>query len=82
MDAWVGGGRGCNLAQLDRIGIIELRLGSVTGSNSLRLSAARRGDELFREHALLDYFAGGFDGPGEGVPCWCMAASAATSLWN
>jgi hypothetical protein len=21
----------------------------------------------FREHALLDYFAGGFDGPGEGV---------------
>ena len=21
----------------------------------------------FRDHALLDYFAGGFDGPGEGV---------------
>jgi hypothetical protein len=23
--------------------------------------------DYFREHALLDYFAGGFDGPGEGV---------------
>ncbi|SDM68186.1 Cro/C1-type HTH DNA-binding domain-containing protein [Oryzisolibacter propanilivorax] len=58
------------LAQLDRIGIIELRPG-----NRYRLKLAKtfrwrpRGPvmEYFREHALLDYFGGAFDGPGEGV---------------
>lgn len=58
------------LAQLDRIGIIELR-----PSNRYRLKLAKtfrwrpHGPvmDYFREHALLDYFAGGFDGPGEGV---------------
>ena len=58
------------LAQLDRIGIIELRPG-----NRYRLKLAKtfrwrpHGPvmDYFREHALLDYFAGGFDGPGEGV---------------
>jgi DNA-binding Xre family transcriptional regulator len=39
------------LAQLDRIGIIELR----------------EVMNYFRDHALLDYFAGGFDGSGEGL---------------
>ena len=58
------------LAQLDRIGIIELRPG-----NRYRLKLAKtfrwrpHGPvmDYFREHALLDYFAGDFDGPGEGV---------------
>jgi DNA-binding Xre family transcriptional regulator len=57
-------------AQLDRIGIIELR-----PLNRYRLKLAKtfrwrpHGPVMnyFREHALLDYFAGGFDGPGEGV---------------
>ncbi|GAB1386182.1 hypothetical protein MASR1M59_13300 [Melaminivora sp.] len=58
------------LVQLDRIGIIELRPG-----NRYRLKLAKtfrwrpNGPvmEYFREHALLDYFGGAFDGPGEGV---------------
>ena len=58
------------LAQLDRIGIIELR-----PLNRYRLKLAKtfrwrpHGPVMnyFREHALLDYFSGGFDGMGEGV---------------
>lgn len=58
------------LAQLDRIGIIELR-----PLNRYRLKLAKtfrwrpHGPVMhyFREHALLDYFSGGFDGTGEGV---------------
>jgi DNA-binding Xre family transcriptional regulator len=58
------------LVQLDRIGIIELR-----PLNRYRLKLAKtfrwrpHGPVMnyFREHALLDYFAGGFDGPGEGL---------------
>ena len=58
------------LAQLDRIGIIELR-----PFNRYRLKLAKtfrwrpHGAVMhyFRDNALLDYFAGGFDGPGEGV---------------
>lgn len=58
------------LAQLDRLGIIELR-----PLNRYRLKLAKtfrwrpHGAVMnyFREHALLDYFAGGFDGPGEGL---------------
>ena len=58
------------LAQLDRIGIIELR-----PLNRYRLKLAKafrwrpHGPVMnyFRENALLDYFSGGFDGPGEGV---------------
>ena len=58
------------LAQLDRIGIIELR-----PLNRYRLKLAKtfrwrpHGPVMhyFRDNALLDYFAGGFDGPGEGV---------------
>ena len=56
--------------QLDRIGIIELR-----PLNRYRLKLAKtfrwrpHGAVMvyFREHALLDYFSGGFDGPGEGL---------------
>ena len=58
------------LAQLDRIGIIELR-----PLNRYRLKLAKtfrwrpHGPVMnyFREHALLDYFAGGFDAAGEGL---------------
>lgn len=58
------------LVQLDRIGIIELR-----PLNRYRLKLAKtfrwrpHGPVMnyFRDHALLDYFAGGFDGSGEGL---------------
>ena len=57
-------------AQLDRIGIIELR-----PLNRYRLKLAKafrwrpHGPVMhyFREHAVLDYFGGGFDGPAEGL---------------
>ena len=56
------------LAQLDRIGIIELR-----ALNRYRLKVAKtfrwrpHGPvmQYFREHPVLDYFSGGFDGNGE-----------------
>jgi len=57
-------------AQLDRIGIIELR---PLNRYRLKLAKAFRWRphgavmNYFREHALLDYFAGGFDGTGEGL---------------
>ncbi|QNP47643.1 helix-turn-helix domain-containing protein [Diaphorobacter aerolatus] len=58
------------LAQLDRIGIIELR-----PLNRYRLKLAKTFRwrphgavmDFFREHAVLDYFSGSFDGPGEGM---------------
>lgn len=58
------------LAQLDRIGIIELR-----PLNRYRLKLAKtfrwrpHGPVMnyFRDNALLDYFSGGFDGTGEGL---------------
>lgn len=56
--------------QLDRIGIIELR-----PLNRYRLKLAKtfrwrpHGPVMnyFRDNALLDYFSGGFDAPGEGL---------------
>jgi DNA-binding Xre family transcriptional regulator len=59
-----------HLAHLDRLGIIELR-----PLNRYRLKLAKgfrwrpHGPVMnyFRENALLDYFSGGFDGPGEGL---------------
>jgi transcriptional regulator with XRE-family HTH domain len=58
------------LAQLDRIGVLELR-----PLNRYRLKLAKtfrwrpHGPvmQYFREHAVLDYFSGGFDAPGEGL---------------
>ena len=58
------------LAQLDRIGIIEMK-----PLNRYRLKLAKtfrwrpHGPvmEYFREHALLEYFGGSFDAPGEGL---------------
>ena len=58
------------LVQLDRIGIIELKPGN---RYRLKLAKAFRWHahgpvmEFFREHALLDYFGGGFDGAAEGL---------------
>lgn len=58
------------LTQLDRIGIIELR---PLNRYRLKLAKAFRWRphgpvmEFFRAHALNDYFAGGFDGPGEAM---------------
>lgn len=60
---------GC-FAQLDRIGIIELR-----PQNRYRLKLAKtfrwrpHGPvmEFFREEVVLDYYKGGFDGPAEGL---------------
>jgi DNA-binding Xre family transcriptional regulator len=57
-------------AQLDRIGIIELK-----PLNRYRLKLAKtfrwrpHGPvmDYFRDNALLDYFSGGFDGAGEGL---------------
>jgi DNA-binding Xre family transcriptional regulator len=58
------------LVQLDRLGIIELR-----PLNRYRLKLAKtfrwrpHGPVMnfFREHALMDYFKGGFSGPDEGL---------------
>ena len=58
------------LVQLDRIGIIELR-----PLNRYRLKLAKTFNwrpngpvmEFFRENVVLDYYGGGFDGPGEGL---------------
>ncbi|KQM70214.1 helix-turn-helix transcriptional regulator [Xylophilus sp. Leaf220] len=58
------------LVQLDRIGIIELRPGN---RYRLKLSKTFRWRphgpvmDYFREHAVLDYFGGGFDAAGEGL---------------
>lgn len=58
------------LVQLDRIGIIEL---PPLNRYRLKLAKAFRWRphgpvmEYFREHAVLDYFAGGFEGPSEGL---------------
>ena len=58
------------LAQLDRIGIIELR---PLNRYRLKLAKAFRWRphgpvmDYFRDNALLDYFGGGFDGVGEGL---------------
>ncbi|MGJ7582247.1 helix-turn-helix domain-containing protein [Variovorax sp. RHLX14] len=58
------------LAQLDRIGIIELR-----PLNRYRFKLAKTFSwrpngpvmEFFRENVVLDYYGGGFDGPGESL---------------
>ncbi|KQR37857.1 helix-turn-helix transcriptional regulator [Acidovorax sp. Leaf160] len=75
------------LAQLDRIGIIELR-----PLNRYRLKLAKtfrwrpHGPVMhyFRENALLDYFAGSFDQPGEGVLLvhGAISRSLAPAFWE
>lgn len=56
------------LAQLDRIGIIELRPGNRYRLRLAKTFRWRAGGPVmayFREHAVLDYFSSGFDQPGE-----------------
>ncbi|RYF24810.1 MAG: XRE family transcriptional regulator [Comamonadaceae bacterium] len=75
------------LAQLDRIGIIELR-----PLNRYRLKLAKtfrwrpHGPVMhyFRDNALLDYFAGSFDSPGEGVLLvhGAISRSLAPAFWE
>lgn len=58
------------LAQLDRIGIIELRPLNryrLKLSKTFRWRAHGPVMTYFRENALLDYFSGGFDDAGEGM---------------
>ncbi|MEJ6021561.1 helix-turn-helix domain-containing protein [Ramlibacter sp. PS4R-6] len=70
------------LAQLDRIGIIELR-----PMNRYRLKLAKtfrwrpHGPVMnfFREHVVLDYYKGGFDKPGEGLLLVHGSVSRATA---
>jgi DNA-binding Xre family transcriptional regulator len=69
-------------AQLDRIGIIELR-----PMNRYRLKLAKtfrwrpHGPvmDFFREHVVLDYYSGGFDKPGEGLLLVHGSVSRATA---
>lgn len=75
------------LAQLDRLGIIELR-----PLNRYRLNLSKgfrwrpHGPVMnyFRDHALLDYFSGGFDGPGEGLLLvhGSISRALAPSFWD
>jgi transcriptional regulator with XRE-family HTH domain len=70
------------MVQLDRVGIIELR-----PLNRYRLKLAKtfrwrpHGPVMnyFRDHAMLDYFAGGFDGAAEGVLLVHGSVSRATA---
>lgn len=58
------------MAQLDRIGIIELRplhRYRLKLAKTFRWRAHGPVMQYFREHALLDYFSGGFEGAGEGL---------------
>ncbi|MBG6076950.1 helix-turn-helix transcriptional regulator [Polaromonas sp. CG_9.11] len=58
------------LAQLDRIGIIELKPQSryrLKLAKTFRWRSHGAVMDYFRDNALLDYFSGGFDGPGEGL---------------
>lgn len=60
------------LAELDRLGLIELK---PLNRYSLRVSNAFRWlpdgpvQRFFREHVVADYFAGGFNRPGEALMC-------------
>lgn len=58
------------LAQLDRIGIIELKPGNryrLKLAKTFRWRAHGPVMQYFQEHVVLDYFGGGFDGPGEAL---------------
>lgn len=56
------------LAQLDRLGVIELRPANryrLKLDKTFRWQAQGPVMDFFRRHAIGDYFAGRFDGPGE-----------------
>lgn len=70
------------LAELDRLGLIELK---PLNRYSLRVSNAFRWlpdgpvQRYFREHVVKDYFAGGFDRPGEALMCLPARLSSASA---
>ncbi len=70
------------LAELDRLGLIELK---PLNRYSLRVSNAFRWlpdgpvQRYFRSHIVEDYFAGGFDRPGEALMCLPARLSAASA---
>ncbi len=70
------------LAELDRLGLIELK---PLNRYSLRVSNAFRWlpdgpvQRFFREHVVADYFAGGFNRPGEALMCLPARLSGASA---
>jgi len=70
------------LAELDRLGLIELRPMNRYG---MRVSHAFHWlpdgpvQQFFREHMVPDYFAGRFDGPGETLMCLPARLSQASA---
>ncbi|UVW28975.1 helix-turn-helix transcriptional regulator [Massilia sp. H6] len=70
------------LAELDRLGLIELK---PLNRYRLRVSNAFRWlpdgpvQRHFRNHVVEDYFAGGFDGPGESLMCLPARLSLASA---
>jgi len=70
------------LAELDRLGLIELK---PLNRYSLRVSNAFRWlpdgpvQRFFREHVVADYFAGGFNRPGETLMCLPARLSGASA---
>jgi len=70
------------LAELDRLGLIELK---PLNRYSLRVSNAFRWlpdgpvQRFFREHVVADYFAGGFNRPGETLMCLPARLSSASA---
>ncbi|MGI4721562.1 MAG: helix-turn-helix domain-containing protein [Janthinobacterium lividum] len=60
------------LAELDRLGLIELKplnRYSLRVSNAFRWLPGGPVQRFFREHVVADYFAGGFNRPGEALMC-------------
>lgn len=60
------------LAELDRLGLIELKplnRYSLRVSNAFRWLPGGPVQRFFREHVVADYFAGGFNRPGETLMC-------------
>ncbi|WP_288378532.1 helix-turn-helix transcriptional regulator [uncultured Massilia sp.] len=70
------------LAELDRLGLIELK---PLNRYSLRVSNAFRWlpdgpvQRFFREHVVADYFAGGFNRPGDALMCLPARLSGASA---
>jgi DNA-binding Xre family transcriptional regulator len=70
------------LAELDRLGLIELKplnRYSLRVSNAFRWLPGGPVQRYFREHVVADYFAGGFDRPGEALMCLPARLSSASA---
>ncbi len=70
------------LAELDRLGLIELKPGnrySLRVSNAFHWLADGPVQQYVREHVVGDYFGGRFDGPGETLMCLPARLSQASA---